>query len=278
METDSNGVPLYYYRAPHSLQQMNTETYNGLLAIGTMASLSMILTSTLLIFITWRMFAWKSYYTTFVGRNQCVVLIYQLILADFIQSLGFIISFHWTSERRIIGPDGACFAQGWLVQMGDVASAFFVLAIALHTSSQVVLRKALSHRTFLLAILGIWLISLLLTIMAPIVGGRYVFQLAGSWVSVALPRHFRYLAANISTKCWISAEHADLRVSIHYVWIFIVQFGSILIYAYSFYHLLYVKQTNSLVTQGPSNKAFRKASAAMLAYALVYTLLTVPLA
>ncbi|KAK9768973.1 putative G protein-coupled glucose receptor regulating Gpa2-domain-containing protein [Seiridium cardinale] len=259
MATNSNGVPLAYYESPNSLLNMDSATYGGLLAIGCLATLSVLFTSVLLSFISWRMIAWKSHYTSFIGRNQPIVLIYQLILADFLQSLGFLLSFHWASNREIIGPNGECFAQGWLIQLGDVASAFFVLAIAVHTTYQVMFSRSVSYRLFVYAILGVWTFAVLLTSLAPIIGGRYIFLRAGMW-------------------CWISGEHESLRLLLHYLWIFIVQFSSIIVYMTGFYHLYRTKGSGVIRINGASDKAVRRASTAMLAYALIYTLLTLPLA
>ncbi|KAI1373692.1 G protein-coupled glucose receptor regulating Gpa2-domain-containing protein [Hypoxylon crocopeplum] len=259
MATNSDGIPSSYYEEPNSLISMSKGTYNGLLAIGTLATLSLLFTSALLSFITWRMITWKSHYTSAVGRNQSVVLIYQLILADFIQSLGFLISFHWVAERQIIGPNGTCFAQGWLIQLGDVASAFFVLAIAIHTTYQVILSKSLSYKGFICCILGIWGLSVLLTSLAPIIGGRYVFMRAGVW-------------------CWISSDKEGFRLSLHYIWIFIVEFGSILVYATGFYYLFRAKRSDAIMIPGRSIEGLRKARTAMLAYAIIYTILSLPLA
>lgn len=183
MTTNSNGVPLAYYEAPNSLIGMDGTTYGGLIAIGCLATVSVLFTSVLLSFISWRMIVWKSHYTSFIGRNQPIVLIYQLILADFLQSLGFLISFHWASNHEIVGPNGGCFAQGWLIQLGDVASAFFVLAIAVHTTYQVTLSRSVSYSVFVCSILGVWTFAVLLTSLAPIIGGRYIFLRAGMWAS-----------------------------------------------------------------------------------------------
>lgn len=254
-----NGVPSFYYEAPNSLLDMSEETHNGLVAIGILATVSLIFTMTLLTFISWRMIAWRSHYSSFIGRNQSIVLIYQLILADFLQSLGFIISFHWAAQRSITGPDGACFTQGLLIQVGDVSSAFFVLAIALHTTYQVIFSRSLSHRAFLASVIGVWVFSLLLTSLAPIIGGRFIFQRAGVW-------------------CWIRSNEEGLRLFLHYLWIFIVQFGSILIYCGGFYYLFKAKSPDSKIRLGASADAINRASMAMLAYALVYTVLTLPLA
>ncbi|KAI1770833.1 G protein-coupled glucose receptor regulating Gpa2-domain-containing protein [Hypoxylon cercidicola] len=259
MSTNSNGVPSFYYEAPNSLTSMDSSIYHGLLAIGCLATVSLIFTTSLLSFITWRMIDWKSHYTSAVGRNQSVVLIYQLILADFMQSLGFLISFHWVAERQIIGPNGACFTQGWLIQLGDVASAFFVLSIAIHTTYQVILSRSLSYKTFVGCIVGVWGLAFLLTSLVPIVGGRYVFQRAGVW-------------------CWISSNNEGLRLSLHYIWIFIVEFGSIIVYALGFYYLFRAKRLDSIEIPNRSIEGMRKARTAMLAYAIVYTILSLPLA
>ena len=110
------------------------------------------------------------------------MLIYQLILADLFQALGFVISFYWASQRRIEGPSSVCFAQGWLIQLGDVASGLFVLSVALHTCYQVTLSRSLRHGRFVAGVCGVWAFSVLLTVLAPGLGGRYVFLRAGSWV------------------------------------------------------------------------------------------------
>lgn len=183
MATDQDVVPLDYYEAPHSLQDMDSRTFSGLLTIGSFATISVLFTSALLSFITWRLIAWKSHYQSSIQHNQPLILVYQLLWADFLQSLGFLISFHWAAGRQITGPSGVCFAQGWLIQLGDVASAFFVLAIAVHTTAQVILSRSVSYRVLIYGIVGIWVFALLLTALAPIIGGRFIFLRAGMWVS-----------------------------------------------------------------------------------------------
>ncbi|ETS76171.1 hypothetical protein PFICI_11558 [Pestalotiopsis fici W106-1] len=257
--TDSNGVPLAYYEPPHSLVNMSDSTYGGLLAIGFLATVSVLFTSVLLSFISWRMIVWRSHYNSFIGRNQSLVLIYQLILADFLQSLGFLISFHWAANREILGPNGACFAQGWLIQLGDVASAFFVLAIAIHTTYQIIYGRSLQYKTFVGMLIGVWGFATLLASLAPITSGRYVFLRAGMW-------------------CWISSEHENLRLLLHYLWIFIVQFSAIIVYIAGYWHLYRSRRSDSIMIHGPGEAALRRASTTMLAYALVYTVLTLPLA
>ncbi|KAK8093134.1 uncharacterized protein PG998_014535 [Apiospora kogelbergensis] len=242
-----------------SLLHMDDSTFNGLLAIGCLALLSFLLTTSLLGFITWCMISWQKFYTSSIAHNQSIVLIYQLILADCLQSLGFLISFYWALEREIIGPSDACFVQGWLIQIGDVASAFFVMAIAVHTVYQVVFAKSLSHRGFFAAVSAVWGLALLLTSLVPVVGGRYIFERAGVW-------------------CWIKSDYDELRLLLHYLWIFIIEFGSIAVYIVGFWHLLRARKPGGRLRSNASIESLNKASRVMLAYALVYTVLTLPLA
>ncbi|KAK6843950.1 hypothetical protein PG987_004810 [Apiospora arundinis] len=233
-----------------SLLHMDDATFNGLLAIGCLAAVSFLFTSCLLGFISWRMVSWKRFYTSSIGHNQSIVLVYQLLLADSLQSLGFLISFYWASEREIIGPRSACFVQGWLIQIGDVSSAFFVLAIAIHTVYQVVFSKRVSHRVFLVAVSSVW-------------GLAFLLNLPGT--------HCR-------RACWIKSDHEDLRLLLHYLWIFIIEFGSIAVYTVGFWFLYQAKRPGSTFRSDASLESLNKASRAMLAYALAYTVMTLPLA
>lgn len=176
-------TPPGYSEPPNSIPSMGTNVHNGLIVIGTIGVISLLFTSTLLGFMTWRMLNLNHYYTSSYSRNQSVILIYQLILADSIQASSFIISLYWASQRQIAGPKAACFTQGFLVQLGDVASASFVLAIAAQTVYHVIFIRTLSYGTFVSCIVALWGLSLLLSFLAPIIGGRFVFLTNGVWVS-----------------------------------------------------------------------------------------------
>src|SRR4051794_41072580 len=102
----------------------------GLIAISIMAFLSLIATATLLAFITFRLIFWRSSYKRYIGYNQYIILIYNLILADFQQSLAFILNLRWILTDKIESGTPACFLQGFWLQVGDPGSGLFVLAIA----------------------------------------------------------------------------------------------------------------------------------------------------
>jgi hypothetical protein len=88
------------------------------------------------------------HYRTFLGYNQYVLLVLNLLIADLQQSSAFLISWNWIRVDAILAPSAPCFAQAWLLHSGDVSSGFFVLAIAVHTFITAVYGKRIGHKTF----------------------------------------------------------------------------------------------------------------------------------
>lgn len=58
--SNSDGVPPMYFEEPFSLHDMDDRVHKGLLAIGILATMSVVFTSALLSFITWRMISVSS--------------------------------------------------------------------------------------------------------------------------------------------------------------------------------------------------------------------------
>lgn len=155
----------------------------GLIAISVMAIFSFLASLVLVSFITYRMLFWRSSYARYIGYNQYIVLIYNLVLADLQQSLAFLICLKWIAEDKISGDTAACFLQGLWLQIGDPASGLFVLAIAIHTFLLVALGQKLSHRVFVIFVVGIWGFICVLVIIPLASHGRYVLIPSGAWVS-----------------------------------------------------------------------------------------------
>jgi hypothetical protein len=118
-----------------------------------------------------------------VGYNQYVILIYNLLLADLLQSMAFAITFHWLRLDKILAPTAPCFLQGWVLNLGDVASGLFVLAIAIHTWLGVIKGYRLPYIAFVITIVIIWFLAVLLTVLGPIIHKDAFFARAGGWVS-----------------------------------------------------------------------------------------------
>lgn len=159
------------------------EHRRGLVAVFVMAILSTVATFMLISFITYRLIFWRGSYQRYIGYNQYVVLIYNLVIADIQQSLAFLICAKWYADNKISANTAACFLQGFWLQVGDPASGIFVLAIAFHTFYLVALGKKLSYRVFVSIVVGLWVFVAILVIIPIAAHGRQVFTPSGAWVS-----------------------------------------------------------------------------------------------
>lgn len=175
-----------YYSAPYSLSPLPESVHTGLGIIAGLATLSTLTTSGLLAFITYRFITWREQHREWVGRNPSVVLVYNLLLADLFQASSYLINFHWYHVDGIFAPSGWCHVQGAFLNFGDVASAGFVMAIALHTLYSVVRGRRLAYAWLCSVILAIWILACLLTIIGPLMHGEQFFTNAGNWVRLAI--------------------------------------------------------------------------------------------
>ncbi|KAK0102614.1 hypothetical protein ONS95_006223 [Cadophora gregata] len=201
-----------------NLDPLPRQVRDGMISMGVFGLVSSASTLSLMIFITYRMIFWRRYYDHPIATNQIFVLIYNLLLADFQQALSFVFSFYWISQNKLVGPSPACFAQGWLIQIGDVSSGLWVLAIAVHTCINLVGQRTIKHRTFVIAVIALWAFCLFLTAIGPLLAKDDFFIPAGAW-------------------CWMNESHEADRLYLHYLWIFISQLGSLVIYISIFFFL-----------------------------------------
>jgi hypothetical protein len=187
--TSGSVVPLFSTRNVDRLtiNPLTGDHRRGLIAISAIALCSFLTTGTLIAFITYRLIFWRRYYKSYIGYNQFVILIYNLLLADFQQALGFLLSMQWLVQNSIHAPSVVCFLQGWWLQVGDPASGLFVLAIAVHTFATVWLGRKLPHRWFTACVIGLWMFVGALAVIPTILHGIHTYVPAGAWVRLLLP-------------------------------------------------------------------------------------------
>ncbi|KAJ5980946.1 hypothetical protein N7481_008244 [Penicillium waksmanii] len=232
----------------------------GLIAIASLAMISLISTFSLLCFFTYRFIFWKKYYKRYIGYNQYVVLMYNLALADFIQGLGFIVSLRWIDQNSIHADDPGCFLQGIWLQIGDPMSGVFVLAIALHTFLQVSFGRQVSHRVFVSIVVGLWVFGVILVIIPIAAHGSHVWMPSVGW-------------------CWMTTQHPVLRLWTHYFWIFAAQFLNLVLYAIMFVQLRRKISQSKILGSSytDSLKRLNRVVSYMVLYPIAYIVLTLPL-
>ncbi|KAL1957833.1 hypothetical protein VTO42DRAFT_5398 [Malbranchea cinnamomea] len=248
-------------QTPLVISPLPEEHRRGLIAVGVTALLSVVSTVGLFSIITYRLIFWRHYFRSYIGYNQYVILIYNLLLADLQEALGFLFSLHWVHRDALTANTGVCFAQGWLLQIGDPSSGLFVFAIAIHTFVTVVLRRKIPYPVFVGCIVAMWLFCLLLV---GIPSARYrkdAFAPTGPW-------------------CWLNEKYEAERLWLHYFWIFFAEFGSIVLYAILFFYLRRRVVAAAMLGDAQTRhvQRLRRVTGYMVLYPLAYLILSLPLA
>jgi hypothetical protein len=255
-----------YFAPPHSIEPLPHTIRWGLIGVGICGLASFISTLALFSLLLYRLFTWRTHYKTFLGYNQYVVLFMNLIFADLCQASAFVISFYWIAKDAILAPTVTCATQGFLLHFGDVASALFVLSIAVHTFTTAVLGIRVAYPIFNILLWLVWLIALILTVLGFAMHKQTYFVRAGAW-------------------CWVSDEYEAERLALHYVWLFFSEFGLLVIYLVTFFKLrqqtsqLFAEQrraSNELANQNTVD-AVKRVTKLMMLYPFVYVLLTLPI-
>ncbi|CRG91177.1 hypothetical protein PISL3812_08225 [Talaromyces islandicus] len=244
------------------ISPLPTTQYRGLIAISVLAFASVLATSGLLCFISYRIFLSKRAET--LGHNQYIILIYNLLLADLQQSLGFIICIHFVRNNAIHAGTAACFLQGLWLQVGDPGSGLFVMAIAAHTFMLVTFGKKLAHKWFVTAVIGVWCFLAIIVAIPIAIHGVDVMIPSGAW-------------------CWIDSEYETERLWTHYLWIFLAEFGTVILYSVMYFQLRRQISASSILgasgsAQVESLKRLRRVVGYMVIYPVAYVVLSLPLA
>ncbi|KAJ5133135.1 uncharacterized protein N7443_005233 [Penicillium atrosanguineum] len=232
------------------------------IAMGFFGLLSLVSTLSLLSFLTYRFIYWQRYYKSPLGKNQYVVLIYQLLLVDLQQAIAFTISLYWVSRGSVHFGEPACYLQGWWIQTGDPGSGLFVLSIAFHTVAVVLRGRQLPFNIFVYCVIALWMFILIL--------GFIPIGLYGS-------KSFVISEANW---CWLSPDHENERLWGHYIFIFLAEFLNLILYGLLFTFLRRKMRQAKQLRQGQqeSLRRLNRVVIYMVIYPLVYLVLSLPLA
>ncbi|OHW99204.1 integral membrane protein [Colletotrichum incanum] len=256
--------------SPYSIRPLPPVLRNGLAAVATMGFLSFFTSLGLLMFLTYKLISWhngpptpkkedpiikvesprrtdapfiipsnwtvapeaaaekaakENWWRRAINEppNQFLVLIFNLLLADIQQALAFLLNIEWLTRNAIEVGTGTCWTQGWFVSTGDLASSVFITGIAIHTYMSIVSVKKIPTWVFHTAIVMMWafvygtgILGVVVTENGKKEGGLYVR--AGAW-------------------CWINSKYQDIRLNLHYLWIFISLIVTTMIYLAIFLHL-----------------------------------------
>lgn len=160
----------------------------GLMAVSFFGFLSFISSSTLLFYLTLKLVKWRIHGQAREGYNQFLLLVYNLLIADIQQSLAFLLTARWLVEDKIDVHTSTCWAEGWFVSTGDLASGIWIFAIAMHTFFAIIKDRKLPPPAFLSTMVGLWLFIYAMSVAGVASHRKDYYVRAGAWVIFSLPR------------------------------------------------------------------------------------------
>ncbi|KAH8815549.1 G protein-coupled glucose receptor regulating Gpa2-domain-containing protein [Xylogone sp. PMI_703] len=243
---------------------------HGLVAVSTFGLLSFFCSTSLFLYLSYRLFTWHlqpapasisaSQPSKRPPMNQFLFLIYNLLFADMQQAMAFLLNIYALRRNGIFVETTTCWAQGWFVSTGDLASSTFICAIAIHTFFAVVKGYRLPSKIFYPLVVLLWTFVYVMALIGPIIHGRKFFARASAW-------------------CWINSEYEDERLWLHYFWIFLFMFSTILIYGcVAIYLRFWPSKSPTAVTSTSLRNSTHSATPLMIIYPLIYVVCTIPLA
>jgi len=157
---------------------------HGLVAVSTFGFLSFFFSTSLFLFLTYRFISWRRKSGSQAPVNQFLVLIYNLVLADIQQSIAFLLNVSSLRHDAIEVGTRTCWAQGWFISTGDLASSVWIFAIAIHTFLGVVKGHRLPSVQFYSVIALLWIFVFTMAIIGAAMHPDDFYVRADAWVCV----------------------------------------------------------------------------------------------
>ncbi|KAK0124577.1 hypothetical protein ONS95_009526 [Cadophora gregata] len=133
-----------------------------------------------------------------------------------------------------------------------------ICAIAVHTFFSVIKEYRLPARTFYCCIAGAWIFVYTMGAVGPLLQGADFYVRANAW-------------------CWINEAYSLERLWLHYFWIFVAMFLTIVIYLCIFI-FLHTAPNSCAILKHRTEHVNHGATPLMILYPLIYTVCTAPLA
>jgi hypothetical protein len=101
---------------------------------------------------------------------------------DIQQGIAFLLNIKHLANNAIEVGTPSCFAQGWFISIGDLASSLFICAIACHTFLGVVKNYRLPSTVFYGIIAALWFFVYFLAALGPLMHREDFYVRASAWV------------------------------------------------------------------------------------------------
>jgi hypothetical protein len=193
--------------ASRSLSPLPSVLSHGLIPVAMFGLLSFVCSTGLFIYLTFRLVSWRRK-SAGAPVNQVLFLIYNLLFAgkhsmairssllicdaDIQQGIAFLLNISALKNNALTVGTTLCFAQGWFVSTGDLASSVFICAIAVHTFFGVVKSYRLPSVYFYSSIACLWVFVYLMALLGPVIHRDDFYVRASAWVYLSETGRFLF--------------------------------------------------------------------------------------
>jgi len=192
----------YMHSSNSTVIPLSASHQKGLVAVGSLAALSIVTTGLLLLFLIRRAFLHVIDQSNAASSLKHHILIFNLLLAQLLQSLGFVIGLHWSVAGHISASSGWCDAQAGILQAGDLTTGCFAFMIAVQCCWMTVKGRNMSQACVVLMAIFIWVFAIILTASGRANQSDFFVPGAGDW-------------------CEISHRYGAGRLWFSYFWLFL---------------------------------------------------------
>ncbi|KAG8783630.1 hypothetical protein FRC15_004810 [Serendipita sp. 397] len=197
-------------------------------------------------------------------RSHAGIYFICMLLSTLTFTLGFSLSLYWAIRGRITFGT-FCTIQAALKQFGNVATALWVLAIAIHTFVIVFLQLRVAKWVGWTGFAIVWILSAAVVIAGPLI---YTTKEMGPWYGIS------------AQWCWTSDTYVMPRFITEYLWMFLSAGASFVLYT-----LLFLKLRGHIGSDlrfsfraRPLGADMSRVAHQMLWYPMVYAVLVFPIA
>ena len=170
--------------------------------------LSLVTSVTLFFLLLYRLIKWR---IKSKKTNQFVILIFNLVLADIQQSFAFLLNVEWLRIDKVDISSSTCWAQGWFVSTGDLASGVWCFAIGVHTLASVIFDYRLSQRWFFTTVVALWVFVYGISLIPVALHPQDLYVRAGVWVCSNFCLSFLCCVFHVLTICSVGFTMTLLR-------------------------------------------------------------------
>jgi len=135
-----------------------------------------------------------------------------MLLTTLTFTVGFMLSIVWAVEGKITFGM-SCSVQAALKQFGNVATALWVLALAVHTFVVVFLQLRVPDWVFAIIIGLVWILSAAITVAGPLF---FTTEEMGPWYGIS------------AQWCWTSDSYVMPRFVTEYLWVSLHSFDVVI--------------------------------------------------